>query len=472
MNILYAASEAVPFCKTGGLADVAGSLPKALASMGQDVRVILPLYGSIPEQWRSKMTFCLYTYIHLAWRKQYCGLFRLEEGGVTYYFIDNEYYFRRERLYGYYDDGERFAFFSRAIVGLLPLMDWKPDVISCNDWQTALVPIYLRQEQVGMYRDIRTVFTIHNMAYQGQFDAKTTWDVFGLPEEYYSGGILRYDDSVNLLKGALYTADYLTTVSPSYARELADPYFAFGLHKVVEGNAHKLRGIVNGIDTERYDPLTDPDLYENYSAEDLSGKAVCKRELQKALGLQENPETTVVACVSRLVELKGFDLVTKAIDWLMSKNLQLVILGTGEWGYEQCFLDAQRRYPGRISVSITYSDPLAMQIYSGSDVFLMPSRTEPCGISQMLAMRYGSVPLVREVGGLRDTVRPYPAPDSNGFTFYYYAADEMMGAVTRMLEVRQDREEWNKLMKRCMNTDFSWEKSAGEYMELYKKLLR
>ena len=472
MNILYAASEVAPFAKTGGLADVAGSLPKALAQQGADVRVIMPLYQCISQDWRSQMQFCMYTYVHLAWRKQYCGLFKLERDGVTWYFIDNEYYFKRDHLYGSMDDGERFGFFCRAIVSLLPQLGWKPDVVNCNDWQTALVPIFLREEQADFYRDIRTVFTIHNMEYQGRFPPETTWEVFGLRRELYEDGLLRFDDQVNLMKGAMYKADFLTTVSPSYAGELRDPNTACGLHRVVEDNYHKLRGILNGLDMGRYDPRTDGNLPCAFGPEDMGGKTVCKRELQRQLGLYEDPGVPIVACVSRLVWHKGFDLVTSAISSIMSKNVQFVVLGTGDWNFEQCFRNAQNEYGGRFSANIQYSDVLASRIYAGADIFLMPSRAEPCGLSQMIAMRYGTVPVVREVGGLKDTVRPYPAGDSNGFTFSYCSVDDMMWAISRAVDLWYDPGEWGRLMYRGMTWDFSWGRSAGEYMHIYQQLLR
>ena len=471
MKVLYGASEVAPFAKTGGLADVAGSLPKALRGLGADVRVILPLYGTIVQQYRDQMKFLLYTYVDLAWRKQYCGLLSLELDGVTYYFVDNEYYFKRDHLYGFHDEAERYAFFSLAIVRLLPMMDWTPDVIHCNDWQTALVPIYLRQEQATLYQNIRTVFTIHNIEYQGRFPADTMGYVFGLPQELYDGGLLRFDDQVNLMKGVMYRADLITTVSPSYANELRDPTFACGLNRIVEENSHKLRGIINGIDYSAYDPETDQRTYCAFSKGDMSGKAVNKSELQRNLGLYMEPDRPIIACVSRLVGAKGFDMVNDAIDEIMGRSAQMVILGTGDPWFEQRFRDAQARYPGRFSANIQYSDVLARRIYAGADLFLMPSRWEPCGLAQMIAMRYGTVPMVRQTGGLKDSVIPYPAQNSNGFAFAYCSREDMMGMVHRALDLwYTDKDAWYALMRRCMEADFTWERSAREYLSIYMQL--
>lgn len=471
MRILYVTPEASPFIKTGGLADVAGSLPAAMAEEGAEVRVILPLYEGISDEWRSKMRYLMYTFVPLAWRRQYGGVMCLEHEGVTYYFIDNEYYFKRQGIYGFYDDAERFAFFCRAVVELLPRLGWKPDVLSCNDWQTALVPVYLRMQTAEFFGDIRTVFTIHNIEYQGRYGRDTMSEVFGLPEHLYDSGIIRYDDDVNLMKGAIYSADYITTVSPSYANELRDPYHACGLHQIIAENAHKLRGIINGIDRKLYDPETDPNLFAPYSLEDRAGKAVNKLELQRMLGLEENPDVPLIACVSRLVEHKGFDLVIAALEGIMGLNTELVVMGTGNWGYEQRFRDAANRHPGRVSANILYSEELASRIYAGADIFLMPSRSEPCGLAQMIAMRYGAVPLVREAGGLKDTVIPYPNPESNGFTFAYYSADDMLHVLNEAVGLFRDyKDEWEALTTRCMERDFGWKNSAREYIEIYKML--
>ncbi|MBP8639564.1 MAG: glycogen synthase GlgA [Oscillospiraceae bacterium] len=470
MKVLYAVSEAVPFVKTGGLADVAGSLPKALCAAGADTRVILPLYSKIAEQWRLKMDFCFSTYVNLAWRKQYCGVFRLEHEGVTYYFIDNEYYFGRENIYGSYDDGERFGFFSRAVLEVLPLLDWKPDVINCNDWQTALIPIYISQETGGYYSDVKTVFTIHNIEYQGRFGKDILSDVFGLSEELYDSGILRFEKDVNLMKGAIYKSNYITTVSPSYAQELRDPYFACGLHKVIEDNAYKLTGILNGLDISHYNPMKDALIAKKFSATNAKGKKLCKAELCDELGFDETSEAPIIACISRLVGHKGFDLVSDSLDWIISKGARLVILGTGDEKFENYFRDAENRYKGLVSANIMYSEKRASMIYAGADMLLMPSRSEPCGLTQMIAMRYGTVPIVREVGGLRDTVRPLFDENANGFTFSYYSTDNMNRAIDEALNTWLDKDKWQELMKRDMTEDLSWSKSAKEYIKIYTSL--
>ena len=471
MNVLFAVSEAAPFVKTGGLADVAGSLPKALKEAGTDTRVILPLYSSIDSELRRKMEFLFYTYVDLAWRRQYCGLYSLEHEGVTFYFIDNEYYFKRGSIYGCMDDGERFSFFSRAVVSILPLLGFRPDIVNCNDWQTALIPIYLGLEQAGFYKGIKTVYTIHNIEYQGRFSFYTADDVFGLPKSVYEDGLLRYGDGVNLMKGAIYAADYVTTVSPGYAYELREPFYAHGLHEVIAQNAHKLTGIINGLDTRRFDPETDAALPFNFSAGDLNGKAACKRELCRSLGFDESDEGPVIACISRLVGHKGFDLVAQALDEIIGKGARLVVLGTGERGFEDFFRTAQERYPGRVSANIMYSEKKASLLYAGSDMLLMPSKSEPCGLSQLISMRYGTIPVVRSVGGLRDTVSPYPAEDSNGFRFDNYNAYDMLGAIAYALEIYQDKTQWQGLIRRCMTRDLGWEESAKRYIGVYSGLL-
>lgn len=471
MNILYAVSEAAPFIKTGGLADVAGSLPQALCEKGHDARVILPLYGRIAQKWRDKMSFCLFTYVDLAWRHQYCGLFKLKHRGVTYYFVDNEYYFKRDVIYGALDDGERFAFFSKAIVHLLPLLDWDVDIINCNDWQTALVPIYLRGEGSEPYRRVRTVFTIHNIEYQGRFGADTAWDVFGLPQELYNNGIIRYSNDVNLMKGAIYQADRVTTVSKTYADELRDPFFACGLHKVIEDNSYKFSGIVNGIDTERFDPLTDDTIAKSFGPRSITGKRVCKQALCRELGMDAADKGPIIACVSRLVGHKGFDLVAEALEEIVDRGLRLIILGTGDKYFEGVFADAENRHKGRVSANIMYSEMRAIMIYAGADMMLMPSRSEPCGLTQMIAMRYGTVPIVRAVGGLRDTVRPYGEEDPNGFNFYEYSVRGMLGAIDYALSVWGEPAAWRALMKRDMSEDLTWSRAADEYLNIYNLAL-
>jgi len=471
MNILYVFSEAYPFIKTGGLADVAGSLPKALAEGGADARVILPLYEGIPDTYRAQMEFVLYTYVFLSWRRQYCGLFKLELDGVTYYFIDNEYYFKRPYPYGHYDDGERFGFFSKAVYHLIPLLGWTPDVVHCNDWQSALVPIYIREDPGAPYPRVRTVFTIHNIEYQGRFGIGTVEDLFGLPRVLCDNGILAFGDHINLTKGALYTADYITTVSPTYADQLRTPDYAHGLHRVIEENSHKLRGVLNGIDTALHNPESDASLYRNYSASTVSDKVYNKLELQRRLNLTVREDIPVIGCISRLVAHKGFGMILEVLDQIMAQDVQLVVLGTGDWNYEQGFIEASHRYPGRLSANILYADALASAIYGGADLFLMPSRSEPCGLSQMIAMRYGTIPLVRETGGLKDTVFPYHSPYSTGFTFTNYNSSDMLYVLNEALSLyRDDKQSWAELMMRGMESDFSWAKSAAAYLDIYEQI--
>lgn len=477
MNILYVTSEAVPFCKTGGLADVAGSLPPSLAANGDRVSVILPLYETVKDKWGEKLHFERWTNVRLAWREVYCGLFSFEYEGVTWYFVDNESYFRRSDLYGYYDDGERFAFFSRAVTELLRSLPEKPDVVHCNDWQSALVPVYIRDEAVrnDFYKSIRTVITVHNIEYQGRYGRETVEDLFGLDRGWFDGGTIEFGGDVNLLKGGIVTADAVTAVSPTYARELKCAYFAHGLENVMRMSEGKLHGVLNGIDMKRYDPAHDESLAAPYSADDLAGKRRDKTALQKLLGLQERPDTPILAMVTRLVSHKGLDLVCETLDTIMEKDVQLVVLGKGEAKYETFFEYAKQRYGGRMAVHLGYSEELAMQIYAGADLFLMPSKSEPCGLSQMIAMRYGTVPIVRETGGLKDTVRAYEAWNSagNGFTFANYNAGDMCHVVCQAIDLyHNNRDVYALLQKRGMTADFSWKRSAQAYRDIYSSICR
>ena len=475
MKILYAASEAVPFCKTGGLADVSGSLPVALAARGHHVAVMLPLYDTISKQWRRQMTFHRFIYVNLSWRHEYCGLFSLEHRGVTWYFVDNEHYFARGRLYGEGDDGERFGFFSRAVLDLLPLLDEMPQVIHCNDWQTALVPVY-RQDLTGRWdalRGIRTVFTIHNIEYQGKFGANTVSDLFGLDRGWYDGGTLEMDGCVNLMKGAMLCADAVTTVSPTYARQLCLSAYAQGMESVVQRCGEKFSGIVNGIDTAVFDPATDPVLPAHYSVRNLRGKATCKKALQQELGLQVQSDVPVISMVSRLVGHKGIDLICESLDNIMHTGCQLVLQGSGEEQYESFFRYAENRYKGRLCAYIGYNEDLAHRIYAGSDLFLMPSRSEPCGLSQMIAMRYGAVPIVRQTGGLADTVRSCQMgqEDGNGFVFANYSAFDMQYVISQAVELyRSDLHGFRRVQRCGMTDDFSWNVSAGAYEALYENI--
>ena len=475
MNILYVTGEAAPFCKTGGLADVSGSLPVALAARGQHVAVILPLYDTISRQWRHQMTFRRYIYVDLAWRHEYCGLFSLKHRGVTWYFVDNEHYFARGRLYGERDDGERFGFFSRAVMELLPLLDEMPDVIHCNDWQTALVPVY-RQDLTGRWdalSGIRTVFTIHNIEYQGKFGPETVDDLFGLHRGWYEGGTLQMDGCLNLMKGAMLCADAVTTVSPTYARQLHLSAYAEGMESVVQRCGEKFSGIVNGIDISVFDPATDPALPAHYSVKNSRGKASCKKALQEELGLQVQSDVPLISVVSRLVGHKGIDLICESLDVVMQTGCQLVVLGSGDGQYEDFFRYAENRYKGRLCAYIGYNEALAHRIYAGSDLFLMPSRSEPCGLSQMIAMRYGAVPIVRQTGGLADTVRSCQLgqEDGNGFVFADYSAFDMQYVISQAVNLyRTDIHRFRQVQKRGMTDDFSWNVSAGAYERLYENI--
>ncbi len=477
MQLFFAASEVAPFIKTGGLADVAGSLPNALAKLGHDVRVILPLYSAIPAQWRRQMTFLKSFHFPLSWRNAYCGLFSLEYQGLTYYFIDNEYYFQREGLYGQFDDGERFAYFSRAVVEVPVQLGWSPDIIHCNDWQTSLVPVYLLEarHREPLLMHTKSVFTIHNIEYQGQFDRNILGDVLGLDESYFREDMLSYYGDVNLVKGAIYAADYITTVSPTYAKELQYAFYAHGLEGVIADNYHKFTGILNGIDMEHNNPATDPFLPAPYSAADPSGKAACKAALQEKLGLNVDPDVPIIACISRLVAHKGYELVTAAFPKILEHYVQFVVLGTGDWGIESFFRMAAQEYPGRVSANLMYSAELASQLYAGADLLLMPSISEPCGLSQMIAMRYGTVPIVRLTGGLKDSVPSYNPTTGTGlgFTFGSITPGDLLGAIDRGLETYEtDRPNWAALMKRGMTTDFSWDQSAAAYEKVYQKVMR
>ena len=472
MKILYAASEAVPFCKTGGLADVAGSLPEALAAQGAEVAVVLPLYQKVRERFGSQLTFECYDYVDLAWRHSYCGLFSLEKDGVTWYFLDNEQYFNRPELYGYMDDGERFGFFSRAVVRMLPHFRFWPDVLHCNDWQTALVPIYLKDDGVReeRFRSIRTVLSIHNIEYQGRYGRQTLGDLFGLDHGWADDGTILMDGDVNLLKGAILCADAVNAVSPTYANELKMPYFAHRLDGIMRRCGYKLSGVLNGIDVKRYDPAADPHIAVNYSAADMAGKQADKAELQKLTGLRQEPYVPIVGIVSRLVSHKGLDLVCEVLHDMMELPMQLVILGKGDRKYEEFFQWAANQYPGRMAVRLDYNEELSMAIYAGADLFLMPSRSEPCGLSQMIAMRYGTVPIVRETGGLKDTVTPYEAwrDAGNGFTFANYASSDMLYVIREAVYLYKDYPDaFARLRARAMACDFSWARSAGEYLHIY-----
>lgn len=470
-KILFAASECTPFIATGGLAEVIGSLSKSLAQDEEyDVRVVLPLYSDIRGDYRQRFTYLGNINVPLGWRNQYCGIFSYEESGVTFYFLDNEYYFRRGGCYGYYDDGERFAFFSRAVMEILGFLQFYPDVLHCHDWQAALAAIYLKTIYCHRreYSLIRAVFTIHNIEYQGKYSLDVLEDLFGISNDYRY--LLEFDGCANLMKAAIECSETFTTVSPTYAEEIKRAEYAHGLQGEVERNAFKLRGILNGIDVKSYDPATDPALFAPYSAENPAGKEVCKAELQKMLGLPVRADVPVVAMISRLVAHKGLDLVRAAIEELLADDVQFVLLGTGDSEYESYFKDLANRYKGKAVSIIAFNGDLSRKIYSGADIFLMPSKSEPCGLSQMIASRYLTVPVVRETGGLYDSIKPYGA-GGNGFTFAAYNAGDMLYVLREAVSLYKNKPEWQKLMIKAGTTDFSWQRSAEEYKKLYTDTL-
>ncbi len=470
-KIIFLGSEAAPFIATGGLADVLGSLPKALAqNKSLDISVILPLYSAINSELRSKFEYVTNFNVSVGWRFQYAGVFKYVHEGVKFYFIDNEYYFKREgNIYGFYDDGERFAFFSRAALDTIARLGIYPDVLHCNDWQTAASIIYLKGMYYGdeQFRRIKTVFTIHNIEYQGVFGMQTYADLFGFTDSIKH--FIEFKDTVNLMKAAVEMTDIVSTVSPTYAEEIKYPFFAHGLENIIARNQHKLAGILNGIDIDYYNPETDKYLFKNYSREDKSGKAVCKAELQKMLNLPIREDVPIIALISRLVSHKGLDLLRGAIESLLSQDVQVIILGKGEISYENYFSYIASCYQGKCVTIIAYNQDLSRKIYSGADIFLMPSKMEPCGLSQMIASRYGTVPVVRETGGLNDSIKAYTGVKGNGFTFHDYNAHDMLYVINEAIRTFHDKEAWKDVQDKAMGTDFSWKVSAGEYEKLYNK---
>ena len=469
MNILFAASEATPYIASGGLADVAGSLPAAVTQKGHDCRIVLPLYKGINPHFRASMTFITHMTVDVSWRKQYCGIFTAICNGVTYYFLDNEYYFGRDGIYGFFDDCERFVFYSRAVLEMLRYIDFKPDIINANDWQAAMIPVYYEvfyKYQQG-YENIKNVFTIHNIQYQGNYGKEVLNEVMGLP--MYHMSLLEYDGGVNMMKGAIETADKVTTVSPSYAWEILDPWYSHGMDRILRTKQYKLSGILNGIDVNGYDPETDEIIEKNYSARSTVGKKVCKAKLLAELGLQEGNEP-VIGIVTRFVSHKGIDLIKYVFEDLIKVGFKFVILGSGEKIYEDFFKEMEWRYKDKVSVSLGFIPELSRKIYSGADMFLMPSQSEPCGLAQMIAMRYGTIPIVRETGGLRDTVRDCGGENGNGFTFKTYNAHHMFDACMRAKAAYEDKRGWNRIIKRDMAEDFSWANSAELYIKLYHEL--
>ncbi|MBQ3519469.1 MAG: glycogen synthase GlgA [Clostridia bacterium] len=473
MKVLYAVSEARPFIASGGLADVAGSLPVALRKRLIGCRVVLPLYEGIPAKFRENMKFITHITVPVAWRRQYCGVFETKVDGVICYFIDNQYYFKRDGIYGHYDDAERFAFFSRAVLEIIPHIDFKPDVINCNDWQTALIPVYYSEFYANRpgWENIKTVFTIHNIQYQGKYGPEILNDVVGIPQE--AGSLLEYDGCVNFMKGAIECANAVTTVSPSYAKEILDPWYSHGLDSILLMREWKLHGILNGISYDMYNPETDEDIAENYTSENSEKKVANKLALQREMGLPERKEVPLIGICSRLVSHKGFDLVKAVLEELLcTENVQFAVLGSGDWEYESFMRDMADRYPDKLAFRCGFIPTLAKRIYAGTDIFLMPSKSEPCGLSQMIALRYGSIPIVRETGGLKDSVFDSGLGEGNGFTFANYNAHDMLHCIRRAIGGYADSEGWAILRKRAMECDYSWKRSANDYIRLYKSLIK
>lgn len=475
MQIVFASAECAPFVKTGGLGDVAGSLPAALVRAGAEVIVMVPKYATIKDEYKAQMEHFSDFYVSLGWRNEYCGLEKLEHDGVTYMFIDNERYFARDYPYGFFDDGERFAFFSKAITESLQHLPagFECDILHCNDWQTALAPVFLREFYQGLplYDRVKTVFSIHNVAFQGQFSDTVMEDILGVAHIPAAASQLRCDAcSINYMLGALRYADAITTVSPTYANEIQTPEFGEGLDGVLRERSYALQGILNGIDVAGFDPATDKRIAANYTVEDRSGKAVCKAKLQEELGLEVRDDRPLMVMVTRLTRQKGMDLVMYALDRILAGGVQVAVLGTGDRDYEDGLRYFQDKYPGTMAARIEFDPALSQRMYAAADMFLMPSKFEPCGLSQIIAMRYGTLPIVRETGGLKDTVIPYNefTGEGTGFSFTNFNGDEMGDAVFRAARLFWDnRDAWNQLVTQAMSQDFSWTRSADKYLDLY-----
>ncbi len=477
-KILFVGAEAMPFAATGGLGDVLGSLPAAIAAADADVdiRVVMPMYAQISDAWRAQMKQEAVFNVPLAWRNQYCGIYSLIKDGVTYYFVDNEYYFNRGTLYGHWDDAERYAYFCRAVMEMMRELDYYPDILHAHDWQAALSVVYLRTRlhYVQNYHQIRTVFTIHNIEYQGKYDFSILGDIFDLGYENYS--LMNYNGCINLMKAAIECADRVSTVSPRYAEEILTAEYAHDLHYCLSNHTNKLCGILNGIDYDFYNPKTDPVIPQHYSSASIHRKYANKTALQQKIGLPEDPDVPLLAIISRLATHKGLDLITEiAYNLMKDQNAQLVILGKGEKRYEEFFLWLQEQFPDRVRALIEYDRDLSKRIYAACDIFLMPSRSEPCGLSQMIASRYGAIPVTRETGGLYDSIKGYWKNEEgelfgNGFTFANYSAQELLERTCAAIELYQNAKERKALIRKIMETDFSWNVSAKRYLEMYRNI--
>lgn len=478
MKVLYVTAECWPFIKTGGLGDVAYALPKALKKEGVDVRVIMPKYSNIPTYLKDKFKPVAEFSVKVGWRNQYCGIESMELDGITFYFIDNEFYFKRSdqpSIYGHGDDPERFAFFTNAVLAAIEKLNFYPDVMNLNDWHTGMIPLMLKENygHLRKYKNIKTVYTIHNLQYQGIFNKEILGNIFDLSYDHFNNGDIEFYGNVNFMKAGIVFADEVTTVSKTYAKEIQTEFYGEGLDGLLKANAYKLEGILNGIDYDLNNPATDNAIFVNFDVNCIEKKLENKKKLQEILGLEVNPDIPLVGIVSRLTSQKGLDLINYMMPEIMSENLQMVVLGTGEHQYQSMFNYYNSNFSNKLSARITFDTAFAQQIYAACDIFLMPSLYEPCGIGQMLAMRYGSIPIVRETGGLKDTVMPYNkfTGEGNGFSFANYNAHEMFFTLQKAIKLYQDKNIWNNLIINAMNTDNSWKKSAQDYIRIFKSLI-
>ena len=475
MKVLFALSECVPFVKTGGLADVAGALPKELKKLGTEVRVILPNYSLIPAKFRETFQFEKAIKVQVGYRSQYCGIFTAEHDGITYYFLDNEYYFYRDSLYGHYDDGERFSFFSKAVLECIPHLDFSPDVIHCHDWHTAMVNFLLNAHyrQNPLYKDIKTVFTIHNLQFQGIFPYEVMSELLGLGHQYFNSEQLEFYGNVNFMKGGIIASDIVTAVSPTYKEEIKHPFFGEKLDGLLRKYSHKLIGIVNGIDDAVYNPKTDDVISATFDSDFLEGKAENKQALQHYFGLPEKENTPIIAMVTRLTKQKGLDLVSHVFHNLIQEDVQFIVLGSGDREFENFFNQMAIKYPNKVKIYIGFNEGLAHQIYAGADLFLMPSQFEPCGLGQLIALEYGTIPIVRETGGLNDTVHSFneSTGNGNGFTFKNFNAHDMLHTIRRAINFYHQKDTWSSLVQKALSQDYSWMQSAKKYNEIYEDLL-
>lgn len=475
MKVLFAAAECAPFFKSGGLGDVAGALPKELKKKGVDIKVVLPFFTKMAKKYQDQLEDVLHFDVYVGWRKQYCGVKYLQLNGIDYYFLDNLYYFNREELYGYYDDGERFAFFQLALIEMMEKINFIPDVLHLNDYHTAMVPFLLKEKYnwISAFSDIRTILTIHNIEFQGQFDKQILFDLFGMGTERYDDGTIKFNDCLNFMKAGILYADRVTTVSPSYANEIKTPQFSSGLDVILQMESGKLSGILNGIDTEVFNPETDPAIAENFTVKNLAKKVKNKTDLQKVMGLPIREDVPLIGVVSRLTYQKGFHLVLQELENLLQFDVQFVLIGTGDPNFEAGFSYIGSKYPEKASINIAFDVNLAQKVYAGADMFLMPSAFEPCGLSQMISMRYGTLPIVHEVGGLKDTVIPYNpiTQEGTGFGFSIFESYILMNTCKQAIALYQDEPDvWQKLMVNGMKTDFSWDLSSQKYLALYQDM--